>query len=99
MGWKYVMLESRVGDMKILFPVIFPDKLVHSQVVQQLRKIVPGYKATVHQFDGVRVVSAGKIEHLTTTDLGGESETLQLKSRPGDTSVIEDYSYSHGIVA
>lgn len=94
MGWKYVMLESQIGDLKVLFPIIFPDKLVHSQVVQQLRKIVPGYKD-----GGVKAVSAGSIEYIDTHGLGGESKTLDLKSRPNeDVSVIENYSYLHGLV-
>jgi hypothetical protein len=95
MGWKYVMLESRIGwDTKVLYPVIFPDKLVHSQVAMQLRKIIPGWRRTY----GVQVVSAGKIEHLEVEGLGGESETLGLKSELTDTGVIENYSYLHGIL-
>jgi hypothetical protein len=99
MAWKYVMLESQVGDLKVLFPIIFPDKLVHDRVVQQLRTIVPGYKVGLAQFDGVRVVSAGSIEYLDVHGLGGKSETLDLVSRPDeDTNVIENYSYLHGLV-
>ncbi len=100
MGWKYVMLESQIsGDTRVLFPVIFPDKLVHSQVVRRLRTIVPGYKSNILNFDGVSVISAGTIEHLTIHGLGGGSETLKLSSRPADdVSVIENYSYLHGLV-
>lgn len=42
MGWKYIMFENTMGDSKILFPVIFPDKMVHSEVAAVLRHCQPG---------------------------------------------------------
>jgi hypothetical protein len=93
MGWKYIMVLNKIGDTRFLVPVIFPDKLVHSQVYAQTRTIMPGW-----QFDGVKAISAGKIEHIELDGLGGESETLNLKSRPDDRGVIENYSYEHGIL-
>jgi hypothetical protein len=93
MGWKYVMLEGQLGDLKILFPIIFPDKLVHSDVVRRLRVVTPGWRS-----NGVAVVSAGKIEHVAVDGLGGGSETLSLQSKLHDAEVIENYSYLHGIV-
>jgi hypothetical protein len=94
MAWKYVMFENRMqGGTKILFPVIFPDKMVHKHVAQLLKRAMPGYYA-----DGVVPVSAGTIEHLEIDGLGGESTTLDLKSKPGDRGVIENYSYAHGVL-
>jgi hypothetical protein len=93
MGWKYVMFENKIGETKFLFPVIFPDKMVHRQVAEMLRRAMPGWNA-----DGVKPVSAGKIEHIDVTGLGGDSETLNLKSIPEDKNTIENYSYSHGIL-
>lgn len=94
MGWKYVMVLNKIGDTKFLLPIIFPDKLVHSQVYAQTRIIMPGWHHA-----GVKAVCAGTIEHLQVDGLGGSSETLNLTSRPEeDRKVIEHYSYLHGIL-
>lgn len=46
MGWKYVMFENRMpGGTKFLFPVIFPDKMVHSQIAMALRPFMPGWQS------------------------------------------------------
>lgn len=94
MGWKYVMVENKIGDTKFLFPVIFPDKLVHLQVANAVHRIMPGYHS-----NGCRVVSAGKIEHIEVLGLGGASETLGIGSKPReDTATIESCSYTHGVI-
>lgn len=93
MGWKYIMFENTIGDLKILFPVIFPDKMVHSEVAAVLRHCQSGWGK-----GGVRAVSAGMIEHIQVDGLGGESETLNLKSKAEDAGVIEGYSYLHGLM-
>lgn len=92
MAWKYIMIESVMPNGLIVkFPVIFPDKLVHSEVFGVLRVVVPGKH--------VGASSAGKIEHVDVVGLGGDSETLGLRSnREEDTVTIERYSYLHGIV-
>ncbi len=93
MSWKYVMFENQIGDTKILFPVIFPDKMVHDDVAKALCSVMPGWK-----FGNVRPVTAGTIEHLEVDGLGGESTTLGLKSKKEDTHIIENYSYLHGML-
>jgi hypothetical protein len=93
MGWKYIMFENKIGDLTILFPVIFPDKMVHSDVAAVLRHCQPGWHSK-----GVKAVSAGKIEHVEVTGLGGDSETLNLEANPADQHTIENYSYMHGII-
>lgn len=93
MGWKYIMFENRMGDSKVLFPVIFPDKMVHKDVAAVLRHCQPGW----HK-GGVAAVSAGMIEHITVDGLHGESETLNLESNPEDAAIIDSYSYGHGIL-
>jgi hypothetical protein len=93
MGWKYIMFENKIGDTTVIFPVIFPDKMVHDDVAQALRRYQPGW-----HHDGVRPISAGKIEHVNVEGLGGDSETLKLKSKPFDEKIIELYSYLHGVI-
>lgn len=93
MGWKYVMFENKVGTLTVMFPVIFPDKMVHKDVAAHLRHLMPGWR-----HGGVKAVSAGKIEHLTVHGLGGNSDTLGLESNPDDKGIIDDYSYMHGIL-
>lgn len=87
------MFENRMGDLKVLFPVIFPDKMVHGEVAAVLRSCQPGW----HK-GGVVAVSAGMIEHVTVDGLHGESETLKLESNVEDAAIIDSYSYGHGIL-
>lgn len=93
MGWKYIMVLNKIGDTSFTFPVIFPDKLVHSQVYSHVKSIMPGWHST-----GVKVLSAGKIEHLRVEGLGGKSETLNINSRLEDADIINNYSYFHGVI-
>lgn len=93
MGWKYIMFENTIGDSKILFPVIFPDKMVHKDVAAVLRHCQPGW-----HHGGVKVVSAGIIGVLDIAGVNGESETLNIKSSKEDESVINNYNYCHGII-
>lgn len=93
MGWKYVIVETTLeGGTRIEFPLIFPDKMIHSQVARAIRRLPPirGLPA--------RAVGAGMIEHLEVYGVGGKSETLGIKSRgETDKRLIEAYSYFHGI--
>lgn len=96
MGWKYVIIEVRLGNRqtgtKILMPVIFPDKLNHDMMAM-------GFKAVldVHGIKHGKPVSAGKIEHIEVDGLGGDSVTLQMQADPDDERVINTYSYTHGV--
>lgn len=93
MAWKYVMFENHIGSTVILLPVIFPDKLVHSDVYSKLKSGMPGWHA-----QGVRCISAGTIEHVRTIGVGGGSETLGKVSRGvQDHRIISALSYMHGI--
>lgn len=95
MGWKYIMMEITLGKgksaTKMLFPVIFPDKMVHIEVATVVKLCGP--------LDGnsPRPVSAGSIEHIRVDGLGGESTTLGLKTHKGDELIINSYSYTHGV--
>lgn len=91
MGWKYVVIELQRSGMKIDFPIIFPDKMIHIEVATVIKLCAP--------FDGndLRVVSAGKIEHIMPVGVGGDSETLKMRSRTFDDKMIEMYSYAHGL--
>ncbi len=92
MGWKYVIFENRsVDGTKYAFPIIFPDKMIHSSFMA-MRRYMPGWRQEVVP------ISAGRIEHLAVTGLGGNSETLGLVAGKDDASIIESYSYAHGIL-
>lgn len=96
MGWKYIMFENRIGELRVLFPVIFPDKMLHSDVYQGLMTFMPGWWSPG---GGVQPVSAGSIEHVVVSGIGGSSETLGLEPDPdSDARVIDSYSYTHGIL-
>lgn len=90
--WKYVMMKQRFDASVILFPIIFPDKLVHSDVARVMGVVPP-----IPGRSKAEVDSAGTIEHLRVIGLGGESETLGIASKLGDVGVIENYSYQHGL--
>ena len=99
MGWKYIMVKNQIGETAVLFPIIFPDKLVHSQVYAMVKTVMPGWlKGSLDGKSGVKAVSAGTIDHIELRGLGGSSETLGLESRPEDSAVIEAYSYLHGVL-
>lgn len=91
MGWKYIMIQTMHDGLVVNWPVIFPDKMVHSDVAKCARMMVP-VKGSVQG-----IVSAGKIEHVEADGLGGSSETLSLASREEDEAIIKLYSYLHGI--
>lgn len=93
MGWKYIMFENTIGDSKFLFPVIFPDKMVHSEVSAVLRHCQPGW-----HHGGVKPISAGMIDQLYVEGVGGESETLKMASKIEDENIINTYNYFHGII-
>jgi hypothetical protein len=94
MGWKYIMIEINVPNSKtkMQFPIIFPDKLIHAEVAAVMKLVAPLDGNNPH------IVSAGCIGHIEVDGLYGESTTLQIKSRPEDRGVIENYSYAHGIL-
>jgi hypothetical protein len=92
MGWKYIMAEITMPQgLKVKVPIIFPDKLIHLEVATVIKLVAP--------LDGNKpqIVSAGTIEHIVPVGLGGESDTLKLKSRESDALTIKQYSYFHGV--
>lgn len=91
MGWKYVMMEATYGKSAVLFPVIFPDKMVHLEMATVLKLMSPldGHKP--------RVVSAGEVTGLIVNATVGRSVTLQVDSREEDAGIIESYPYIHGV--
>lgn len=92
MAWKYIMIEATFGSTRIQFPIIFPDKLVHSDVYEAIKNLEPLKSINPS------VVSAGSIDQIMTTGVGGESTTLGIKSNMDDEDTIDAYSYVHGII-
>lgn len=99
MGWKYVMIEVTLGEhlnpadgTKMLFPVIFPDKLTHDMMVGGMMAVL-----SAHGLKHATAVSAGSIEHIAVDGLGGNSVTLDISSNPEDIRTIQQYSYRHGV--
>lgn len=94
MGWKYIMLTTRVGGLEYEFPVIFSDKMVHKDVAIGLRMFTPGGD----KGDWSIPTSAGTIGQLFVKGVGGSSETLDLESfGVEDEETINNYNYRHGI--
>lgn len=89
---KYVMLETTVGSVRKLTPVIFPEFVNHSDVAEFMVQILSKYGLPS------QVRSAGEIDVLASR-VGGESTTLNVCSSDEDTSTINGYDYFHGIVS
>lgn len=87
---KYIVFESKVEDMKILIPVIFPTTLVHSLVAQGVPKILDD-----HGFSNAKPVSAG--DCTVIAKCSGRSETMHLSSRPEDTDLVSLHDYTGGL--
>jgi hypothetical protein len=91
MGWKYIMIEATFGKARILFPVIFPDRMCHDEVAAVLKLVGPvdGHRPTIY--------SAGAIDELMVNKASGESITLGIRAKTGDTGIINTYPDNHGV--
>lgn len=89
MAWKYIMVQ--VDDRAV--PIIFPNELVHAEVYRRLARV---FYDQSKMKDPV-VVGAGFLEGLACCIATGESETLDIKSRPEDTQIINNHPYEKGI--
>lgn len=86
---KYIMFGKlgRDGQMERI-PVIFPDRLVHSQVSLKILAALPR---------GFAPISAGSV-NLGEIETHGKSDTLKLSPMDDDANVIATYDYLHGMV-
>ncbi|WP_431222233.1 hypothetical protein ACQ86O_17925 [Serratia sp. L9] len=90
---KYIMLRVD-KPMAREIPIIFPDNLVHADVVNAMRTLVayPGMA-------NATVVSAGYCNLNLSAECHGESTTLNVSSRESeDNLVINTYDYTHGLL-
>lgn len=92
MGFKYIVLEIKTGDVKREWPIIFPDMMVHKQVAQWMLQREHELKP--------KVISAGLVSFFGGEVLcHGMSETLNIESRGAeDAKLIKMFDYLHGIV-
>lgn len=89
------MMKTSHNGTDYLWPVIFPDKMVHKDVFLALQM------GTMIIGDGLpSIASAGTIATLDVVGVGGASETLRCQSAGAkDQFIINNYNYSHGIEA
>jgi hypothetical protein len=87
---KYIILEGPQGQR---LPVIFPNVLVHKDVAEGVIRAVGRQPPEGRWF---KPVTAGFV-NLAVSDAYGESETLNMKSDPGDRVRINVADYSGGI--
>lgn len=97
--FKYVMFvrtRTKERDDGVYLPVIFPTHIMHSDMSDEMRGygISNGFRENrYHQ--RIDPISAGFI-NLRTLLCFGESESLELKSRPEDSTIIAEYMKTQG---
>ena len=69
---KYIIVKDRQDKE---YAIIFPEQIIHKDV------------ARIHRASDVRVISAGFCQ-LNPAEAWGESDSLKMKSRPEDSSII-----------
>lgn len=95
MPYKYVVMRAQSKEdpeEQRLIPVIFPSEFLHAQVFDALKSgsgNLVGYELTVE--------SAGDCSILCHS-VGGNSVSLNTKSRPEDVELIQYHPYTGGIV-
>lgn len=91
---KYIIFRTKIGDMTLDFPIIFPNMLVHERVAQAFKVMA----RKTHQWE-IEPVSAGEVSIPLGTDevhCYGESTTLKLKAREHDAAIIIMSDYGGG---
>ena len=97
--FKYVMFvrtRNKERTDGVHLPVIFPTHIMHSDMGDAMRGygMHNGYQDN-HYHQRVEPISAGFI-NLQTLTCFGESESLELKSRPEDSQIIAEYMKTQG---
>lgn len=87
---KYIILEGPQGQK---LPVIFPNVLVHKDVAEGVIRAMGRQPLMGEWF---KPISAGFV-NLAVSDAYGESQTLDMKSDPGDRLRINIADYSGGV--
>lgn len=81
------MLQTKVRDLTMHVPIIFPKELIHAQVAKAIIKGCAGMKDAV-------AVSAGSIDIHGKVERGSGSDTLNLKANlPKDQEIINGIEY------
>lgn len=90
---KYVMLKVELMDgLTESLPFIFPNNLTHSVVAEAMCKAVQQERGKVPV-----VISAGYVAPLRAVRTFGDSESLNVKSRPEDAFIVQFHDYSQGL--
>ncbi|QZE57587.1 hypothetical protein pEaSNUABM17_00041 [Erwinia phage pEa_SNUABM_17] len=97
--FKYVMFvrtRNKERTDGVHMPVIFPSHIMHSDMDEAMigYAVYNGHVEN-HYYQQMKAVSAGFID-LRTLQCFGESESLELKSRPEDSAIIAEYMKTQG---
>lgn len=84
---KYIMFKDR--RYNTLFPVIFPERLIHADVGQVMRQ---AFSLSHIHADPLRAGSTT----IVSLETSGKSETLSLESHPLDRAIINCWDHEHG---
>ena len=91
---KYVVLTVNLADTKKAVPIIFPDFMVHDDLVKSVTTLLE----EVHKLKVTGILSAGEID-MDQVFCSGYSSTLKVYSRDEeDDNLIESYDYMHGML-
>lgn len=97
--FKYVMFvrtRNKEETDGVHMPIIFPAHIMHSDMGEAMigYAMSNGFQEN-HYYQRMVAVSAGFIDMNSLTCFG-ESESLDLKSRPEDSQIIKDYMKTEG---
>ena len=96
---KYIVLEMTLPGpkgMKQKLPVIFPEEMVHAEVSRTLGHLLMRGDHGKNRTAEVKTISAGFVHFTGDVVCRGESESLGLKSAPGDSELLENFDYTRG---
>ena len=84
------------GDTSVIrYPFVFPNNLVHLHIYKVMSLLI----SFMHPTHEIRITSAGDLNSMDFEgECSGKSDSLGIKSAPGDTNLIKMNDYGSGML-
>jgi hypothetical protein len=93
---KYIVVKVDDGKIPREYPILFPEALVHSEVLDAMKF---GIQRSLEKPVKMECVSAGFISCMCIDAVcHGKSESIGISSRDEDDALIKMIDYTHGIL-